>query len=125
MALATDWLPAHEDELRLLMAFSTTDLDGYPGRASCAPQRLRRRGFLPQHGQSLTRNFDVSSSRETAKVGIGAAVPPGSEHPDISSVEELMETLTNARSVAYSRNGPSGIYFASLIQELGIAEPTL
>jgi molybdate transport system substrate-binding protein len=56
-----------------------------------------------------------------AKAGIGAAVPPGAPVPDISTVQALTAALTAARSVAYSRNGPSGIYFATLLQHLGIA----
>jgi molybdate transport system substrate-binding protein len=57
-----------------------------------------------------------------AKAGIGVAVAPGAEIPEIASVENLTGALTAARSVAYSRNGPSGIYFAKLLQDLGIAE---
>ncbi len=57
-----------------------------------------------------------------AKAGIGVAVAPGAEIPDIRSVERLTSALRSARSVAYSRNGPSGIYFAKLLQDLGIAE---
>ena len=37
-------------------------------------------------------------------------------------MEKLTGALTAARSVAYSRNSPSGIYFAKLLQDLGIAE---
>jgi molybdate transport system substrate-binding protein len=37
-------------------------------------------------------------------------------------VDGLISALTTARSVAYSRNGPSGIYFSRLLRDLGIAE---
>jgi molybdate transport system substrate-binding protein len=57
-----------------------------------------------------------------AKAGIGVAVAPGAEIPEVSTVESLTGALTAARSVAYSRNSPSGIYFAKLLQDLGIAE---
>lgn len=56
-----------------------------------------------------------------AKAGIGIAVAPGTEIPEIASVEQLIGALTAARSVAYSRNGPSGIYFAQLLRDFGIA----
>ncbi|MFC0108325.1 molybdate ABC transporter substrate-binding protein [Kibdelosporangium aridum] len=56
-----------------------------------------------------------------AKAGIGVAVAPGTQIPDISTVPALCEALTSARSVAYSRTGASGIYFASMIEHLGIA----
>lgn len=62
------------------------------------------------------------SLRPVAKSGIGVAVSSGVILPDISSVGALIAALVNARSVAYSRKGPSGIYFADLLQRLGIAE---
>jgi len=52
----------------------------------------------------------------------GLAVKAGAPHPDISTVEALKQTLTAARSVAYSRTGASGIYFAGLLPRLGLAE---
>ena len=65
--------------------------------------------------------LDPRTMTPLAKAGIGAAVPPGAPVPDISTVEALTAALTAARSVAYSRNGPSGVYFATLLQHLGIA----
>jgi molybdate transport system substrate-binding protein len=65
--------------------------------------------------------FDLPSCKPVAKSGIGVAVPPGASSPDISSVDGLISALTTARSVAYSRTGPSGIYFSRLLRELGIA----
>ena len=66
--------------------------------------------------------FDLPSCRPIAKSGIGVAVPPNVGGPDIGSVDALIRALTTARSVAYSQNGPSGVYFARLLRELGIAE---
>ena len=42
-------------------------------------------------------------------------------HPDIASEAALRGTLLAARSVAYSRLGASGIYFAQLMVRMGIA----
>lgn len=61
------------------------------------------------------------SLRPVARSGIGVAVSSGVIPPDISSLEALVEALVNARSVAFSRQGPSGIYFAGLLERLGIA----
>jgi molybdate transport system substrate-binding protein len=66
--------------------------------------------------------FDLPSCKPVTKSGIGVAVPPGASSPDIGSVDGLIRALTTARSVAYSRNGPSGIYFSRLLRDLGIAE---
>ena len=42
-------------------------------------------------------------------------------HPDIATEAALRTTLLAARSVAYSRLGASGVYFAQLIVRMGIA----
>ncbi|WP_157248994.1 substrate-binding domain-containing protein [Nonomuraea typhae] len=66
--------------------------------------------------------LDLSTQVPIAKTGVGLAVPPDAALPDISTVDALVKVLLAARSVAYSRTGASGIYFARLIKELGIAE---
>jgi molybdate transport system substrate-binding protein len=52
---------------------------------------------------------------------VGVAVKAGAPKPDISSVTAFKATLLAARSVAYSKIGASGIFFAGLIERLGIA----
>jgi molybdate transport system substrate-binding protein len=71
---------------------------------------------------AVTDIFDLPSCKPVAKSGIGVAVPPEAPRPEIGSADGLIGALTAARSVAYSRNGPSGIYFARLIRDLGIAD---
>jgi molybdate transport system substrate-binding protein len=53
---------------------------------------------------------------------VGIAVKSGAAKPDISSVAAFRGALLSARSVAYSKIGASGIFFASLIDRLGIAD---
>jgi molybdate transport system substrate-binding protein len=53
---------------------------------------------------------------------VGIAVKAGAPKPDISSVAAFKATLLAARSVAYSKIGASGIFFAGLIERLGVAE---
>jgi molybdate transport system substrate-binding protein len=55
-----------------------------------------------------------------AQAGFGVAVATGAPHPDISTPEAFVTALVEARSIAYSRTGASGIYFAELIKTLGI-----
>jgi molybdate transport system substrate-binding protein len=60
-----------------------------------------------------------------ASSGVAIAVKQGAPKPDISSPEALKQTLLNAKSVAYSEpsaGGASGVYFAKLIERMGIAE---
>ncbi len=52
---------------------------------------------------------------------VGIAVKAGADHPDIATEAALRATLLGARSVAYSRIGASGIFFAQLIERMGIA----
>lgn len=63
----------------------------------------------------------TSSKIDLARSYVGLAVKAGDTHPDISTEKALVSALCAARSVAYSRIGASGIYFAELIQKLGIA----
>src|ERR1700687_988760 len=64
----------------------------------------------------------VADSRvDLARSFVGIAVKAGAEHPDIATEAALRATLLGARSVAYSRIGASGIFFAQLIERLGIA----
>jgi len=53
---------------------------------------------------------------------VGIAVKAGAARPDISSVETLKATLSQAKSIAYSKIGASGVFFADLIERLGIAD---
>jgi molybdate transport system substrate-binding protein len=64
----------------------------------------------------------ASDSRvDLARSFVGIAVKAGAGHPDIATEAALRATLLTARSVAYSRIGASGIFFAELIERMGIA----
>jgi molybdate transport system substrate-binding protein len=63
----------------------------------------------------------VADSRvDLARSYVGIAVKAGADHPDIATEPALRATLLGAR-VAYSRIGASGIFFAQLIERMGIA----
>src|SRR5262249_21739907 len=61
------------------------------------------------------------SRRDLARSSIGIAVKQGAPKPDISTPEAFKHALLLARSIAFSRSGASGIHFANLIRQLGIA----
>ena len=57
--------------------------------------------------------------------GVAVAVKAGAAKPDISTPQALKETLLKAKSIAYSEpsaGGASGVYFAKLLERMGIAE---
>ena len=63
----------------------------------------------------------AGSAADLARSFVGIAVRAGQAHPDIASEAALRKSLLAARSVAYSRLGASGVYFAQLIRRWGIA----
>jgi molybdate transport system substrate-binding protein len=62
------------------------------------------------------------SAADLARSGIGIAVPAGAPKPDIGTVEAFTRAILAAKSIAFSRQGASGVYFAELIGRLGIAD---
>lgn len=65
-------------------------------------------------------HITAASVRKLTSNGIGVGMLNGAPRPDISTVEAFKRTLLNARCVAYTTEGASGIYFAGLIEKLGI-----
>jgi molybdate transport system substrate-binding protein len=59
---------------------------------------------------------------DVARSLIGIAVKAGAPKPDIGTVDAFKATLLAARAVAYSRIGASGIFFAGLLDRLGLAD---
>jgi len=60
-----------------------------------------------------------------ASSGMAVVVKTGASKPDISTPEAFKQTLLNAKTIAYSNpanGGASGVYFAKLLERMGIAE---
>lgn len=53
---------------------------------------------------------------------VAMAVKQGAPAPDISTEEAFKATLLSCRSVCFSKQGASGMYFASLLKKLGIED---
>ena len=63
----------------------------------------------------------VQGSRsDLASTGIGVCVRKGAPRPDISTLDAFKRALLNAKSVAHTTTGQSGVYFSGLIERLGI-----
>jgi molybdate transport system substrate-binding protein len=63
----------------------------------------------------------AASCVDLARSFVGIAVKAGAAHPDIATPAALRASLLGARAIAYSRLGASGIFFAELIGQMGIA----
>ena len=59
---------------------------------------------------------------DIARSGIGVAVRRGATKPDVSSLEAFTRALVGARSIAYLKEGQSGLYIAGVLDRLGIAD---
>jgi len=72
----------------------------------------------------LVKSGAVVGSTKTviARSPLGIAIRSGSRKPDLATIEAFTRTLTDARSIAYAREGAAGVYFADLIQRLKIAD---
>jgi molybdate transport system substrate-binding protein len=69
--------------------------------------------------------FAPDSIVNVAGTPVALAVRAGATKPDISTVDALKHTLLNAKSIVYadpSKGGASGVYFARVIDRLGIAD---
>lgn len=62
----------------------------------------------------------IRDKRALGSSGVGVAVRAGARQPDIGTVQALKRALEGASSVAHSKVGASGIYFAQLIEQLPI-----
>jgi molybdate transport system substrate-binding protein len=72
-------------------------------------------------GLAANRTVVAESCVDLARSFVGLAVKAGQAHPGIATEAALRATLLGARSIAYSRLGASGIFFAQLIAQMGIA----
>ena len=64
----------------------------------------------------------VAARTDLAKSFVGIAVKAGARKPDISTPEKFKQALLAAKSIAHSKTGASGLYFAGLIERLGMAD---
>ena len=72
----------------------------------------------------LIKDGKIAADTRTNLVrsGIGVEVRAGAPKPDISSVEAFKQALLDAKSIAYLKEGQSGVYLAGVLDRLGIAE---
>jgi len=71
--------------------------------------------------EPLAKAGKIEPATRVANSSIGVVVKAGAPKPDVSNGEALKRTLLAAKSVAYIDGGPVGIFFAGLIERLGIA----
>src|SRR5258706_295868 len=66
--------------------------------------------------------IDAASRPAIARSGVGMGIKKGAPRPDIRTPGAFKRTLLSAKSITWAKEGQSGIYFASLLERIGIAE---
>ena len=78
----------------------------------------------PAQLDGLIKAGKLAADTRTALVrsGIGVEVRAGTPKPDISTKDAFVRTLLAAKSIAYLKEGASGLYLNGLFDRLGIAD---
>src|SRR3989475_6433798 len=65
---------------------------------------------------------DAGARAPIARSGVGIGIRKGAPRPDIGTADALKRTLLSAKSITWAKEGASGVYFAGLLERMGIAE---
>ena len=73
---------------------------------------------------ALVQEGKIAAGTRTgiARSGMAIAIHAGAARPDIKTMDALKRTLIAAKSIAYAKEGASGLYFIALAKRLGIVE---
>ena len=66
--------------------------------------------------------MDAGARAPIARSGVGIGIMKGARRPDIRTPGAFKRTLLSAKSITWAKEGQSGIYFAGLLERIGIAE---
>ncbi|HUL91302.1 MAG TPA: substrate-binding domain-containing protein [Burkholderiales bacterium] len=64
---------------------------------------------------------DGGSRAPIARSGVGIGIKRGAPRADIGTPDALKRALLDAKSISWAKEGQSGIYFAGLLERMGIA----
>jgi len=87
------------------------------GEAFDSPSSRRRDRRAREAGQGRR-----SIAPRHRALGVGIGIKKGAPRPDIRTPGAFKRTLLSAKSITWAKEGQSGIYFASLLERIGIAE---
>lgn len=68
----------------------------------------------------ILEEMKLASSHPIAKSCLAMGVRAGAPRPDISSTELFVKTLREAKTIAYSLEGKSGVLMAQIVERLGL-----
>lgn len=125
-ALAVE--PAFADIAPLIRASEGIDIEIEFAMSAAVVDRLNN-GEIPdlviltKDGMAgMTKAGAVGSATDLVSTDIGIAVADDAPLPTLDTAADLAAFLKATPSIAYSRRGASGLHFAKLIEQLGVAE---
>jgi molybdate transport system substrate-binding protein len=68
--------------------------------------------------QQLRKKDEIKQTRILGSSGVGLAVRKGAPRPEIGTLDAFKRAIASASSVAHSKVGASGLYFAELIERV-------
>jgi molybdate transport system substrate-binding protein len=68
------------------------------------------------------KKMAADSRAVIARTGLALMIRAGSRKPDVSTTEAFKKSLAGAKSIAFAKEGASGVAFVALIGKLGLAE---
>ena len=80
--------------------------------------------LTPAAIDDLIKSGKVAAGSRTplARAGLGLAVRAGARKPNIATNESFTRALKDAKSIAYVKEGASGVAFAALVKRLGMTD---
>lgn len=71
----------------------------------------------------IARRTVIAETRSVlARSAMAIAIRAGTPRADISTTEAFTRALSQAKSIAYAREGATGVFFAETVQRLGLAD---
>jgi len=65
---------------------------------------------------------DGATRTPIARSGVGVGIQRGAARADIGTADAFKRAMLAAKSISWAKEGQSGIYFAGLLERMGIAE---
>ena len=80
--------------------------------------------LTPASIDDLIKSGKMAADSRTviARTGLGIMIRAGARKPDVRTADSFKSALLSSQSIAYAKEGASGVLFAALIERLGLAE---
>jgi molybdate transport system substrate-binding protein len=80
--------------------------------------------LTPQLIDDLIKQGKMSADTRSviARTGLGLMIRAGAQKPDVRNTDAFKRTLLNAKSIAFAKEGASGVAFTATVQRLGMTD---